>query len=169
MPGGPVQLLRHPGGDDRGPDGWRGLDTRIVGIAIDRDAPGDPPYETLMARLATQTARKLGLDRDYRAEDFQVRYDCVGAGYEVVSDAMREAVGLTARLEGGPGTPIYTGRAMSGLMRMIRQGELEPGQTVVFWHTGGLPAIFRFAEAIGSLVRRRGCGCRHARRPCRRP
>ncbi len=125
-----------------------GLDTRIVGIAIDRDAPGDPPYETLMARLATQTARKLGLDRDYRAEDFQVRYDCVGAGYEVVSDAMREAVGLTARLEGVLLDPIYTGRAMSGLMRMIRQGELEPGQTVVFWHTGGLPAIFRFAEAI---------------------
>ena len=121
------------------------LGARIIGIQIDRDAPGDPSFEGELAELASQTAHLLGLGRDFRGLDFQVRYDQVGAGYEVVSDAMREAVALTARLEGVLLDPIYTGRAMAGLMDMIRTGELTAAQTVLFWHTGGLPAIFRFA------------------------
>ena len=121
------------------------LGTRIIGIQIDRDAPGDPSFEDQLAELANQTARKLGLGRDFRDLDFQVRYEWVGAGYEVVSDAMREAVALTAKLEGVLLDPIYTGRAMAGLIGMIRKGELTAAHKVLFWHTGGLPAIFRFA------------------------
>ena len=122
-----------------------GLPARVLGIAIDRDAPGDPSYESEVAELATQVARKLGSKRGFRPADVQVRYEFMGAGYEVVSDAMREAVALTARLEGVLLDPIYNGRAMAGLISMARSGELSRGDTALYWHTGGLPALFRFA------------------------
>jgi D-cysteine desulfhydrase family pyridoxal phosphate-dependent enzyme len=125
------------------------LGTRILGIAIDRDEPGDPAYDSEMAGLANQVARNLGLAQTFGGPDFQVRYGQMGAGYEVISDAIREAVSLTASLEGVILDPIYNGRAMAGLIGMIRKGELESGQTVVFWHTGGLPALFRFAGELG--------------------
>jgi len=125
-----------------------GLGTGLIGIEIDRDAPGDPCFEDELADLANRTARMIGLRRTFRPGDFRVHYAYVGAGYEIVSDAMREAVGLTARLEGVLLEPIYTGRAMAGLIDLIRKGELTARHTVLFWHTGGLPAIFRFAREM---------------------
>lgn len=121
------------------------LAARIVGIAIDRGGPGEPSYESQLADLATRTARLLGLGSDFRAEDFLVKYDYFGEGYEVVGDSIREAVALTARQEGVLLDPIYNGRAMAGLIDLVRKGEFSPRHKVVFWHTGGLPALFRFA------------------------
>lgn len=125
-----------------------GLETQIIGIGIDLAASGEPPYEAELAALANRIANKLGTDPHYTAGSFHMNYAYHGEGYEVISDAIREAVRLTASLEGIILDPIYTGRTMAGLMGLIRNKTITARDTVVFWHTGGLPAIFRFAREI---------------------
>jgi len=59
---------------------------------------------------------------------------------------MIEAVRLVARLEGILLDPVYTGKAMAGLIDLVRRGEISSDQTVVFWHTGGSAALFAYEE-----------------------
>jgi D-cysteine desulfhydrase family pyridoxal phosphate-dependent enzyme len=66
----------------------------------------------------------------------------VGAGYGEETDGCREAIGLAARLEGLLLDPVYTGKALAGLIADRRAGRLEADRPVVFLHTGGLPALF---------------------------
>ena len=66
----------------------------------------------------------------------------VGGGYGVPSDQSREAIELTARSEAIFLDPTYTSKAMAALIAYVRQRQLEEGQTVVFWHTGGQVGLF---------------------------
>jgi 1-aminocyclopropane-1-carboxylate deaminase/D-cysteine desulfhydrase-like pyridoxal-dependent ACC family enzyme len=68
----------------------------------------------------------------------------------VLTEAEREAVHLFARFEGLLLDPVYTGRAAAGLIDLIRKGYFKPDETVLFWHTGGSPALFaeQYAQAI---------------------
>jgi D-cysteine desulfhydrase len=77
-----------------------------------------------------------------------VRYGYLGEGYGVVGDLEREAIQLTARYSGILLDPVYTGRAMGGLIDMIRKGEFASSDTVLFWHTGGIPALFEHARDL---------------------
>ncbi len=67
-----------------------------------------------------------------------------GPGYGEPTEAMLEAISLTARLEGILLDPVYTGKAMAGLIESIRRGRFEPTDQIVFWHTGGTPAIYAY-------------------------
>jgi L-cysteate sulfo-lyase len=60
----------------------------------------------------------------------------------VMGDAEREAIVLFARYEGLLLDPVYTGRAAAGMIDLIRKGFFHPGESVLFWHTGGTPALF---------------------------
>jgi len=62
-----------------------------------------------------------------------------------------EAIRLTARAEGLLLDPVYTGKAMAGLMDLVRQGRWRDDQAVVFWHTGGQPALFAYADVLGDV------------------
>jgi 1-aminocyclopropane-1-carboxylate deaminase/D-cysteine desulfhydrase-like pyridoxal-dependent ACC family enzyme len=55
---------------------------------------------------------------------------------------------LLARTEGILLDPVYTAKAMVGLLDGVRQGEIGADETVLFWHTGGVPALFAYAEAL---------------------
>jgi D-cysteine desulfhydrase len=68
--------------------------------------------------------------------------DYCKAGYGVLTEAEREAVRLFARLEGLLLDPVYTGRAAAGLIDLVRKGSFNKSETVLFWHTGGQPALF---------------------------
>lgn len=72
----------------------------------------------------------------------RLRTDQVGAGYGHITDAAAAAIRLAARTEGLVLDPIYTGRALAGLGAAVRDGDLDPDATVVFWHTGGPPGLF---------------------------
>ena len=65
-----------------------------------------------------------------------------GEGYAIPTDASREAIELTARTEAIFLDPVYTGKAMAGLIAYVRQQKFTEKQTVLFWHTGGIPALF---------------------------
>jgi 1-aminocyclopropane-1-carboxylate deaminase/D-cysteine desulfhydrase-like pyridoxal-dependent ACC family enzyme len=97
---------------------------------------------------ARDAARALGWDVPLSEEDVESYDDYVGADYGVPSPGSLEAMRLAARLEGLLLDPVYTGKAMAGLIDHARGGRLGQDDTVVFIHTGGLPAIFAFKEEI---------------------
>jgi D-cysteine desulfhydrase len=65
-----------------------------------------------------------------------------------MGEAEREAIQLVTSLEGILLDPVYTGRAMAGLIDLILQGQFFEGQRILFWHTGGTPALFAYAEEL---------------------
>jgi D-cysteine desulfhydrase len=66
----------------------------------------------------------------------------------VVGHPEREAIRTMAQTEGLLLDPVYTGRAFAGLLDLIRQGCFRDEDSVVFWHTGGLPALFAYADDL---------------------
>ncbi len=72
----------------------------------------------------------------------------IGPAYAVPTDAGNAAIRTVARLEGIFLDPVYTGKAMAGLMDRVRRGEIKRGSTVVFWHTGGTPGLFGLAGQL---------------------
>ncbi len=75
------------------------------------------------------------------------------AGYGVLTEAESEAVRMFARYEGLLLDPVYTGRAAAGLIDLIRKGFFKKDETVLFWHTGGQPALFAENYANVNLIR----------------
>jgi D-cysteine desulfhydrase len=79
---------------------------------------------------------------------------CVGGywqpKYSVPNRRMVEAVQMLARTEAIPLDPVYTGKIMAGLIGLARSGELQPGENVLFLHTGGLPSLHAYeADVLG--------------------
>jgi 1-aminocyclopropane-1-carboxylate deaminase/D-cysteine desulfhydrase-like pyridoxal-dependent ACC family enzyme len=95
------------------------------------------PLVERVAKLAAATAALGGLATPANAP---IVVDHVGPGYAAISDEARAAVRLAACSEGLVLDPVYTGKAMAGLIAEARAGRV--GGTVVFWHTGGAPALF---------------------------
>ena len=114
-----------------------GLQTRVLGVSADEPA-GDLGrrvgglLEGVAAALGARPAT-VGADRALAIDDTQV-----GAGYGIPTPASQDARGWLARREGIVLDPVYTAKAMAGLLAHIRAGAFTPDQTVLFWHTGGL-------------------------------
>jgi D-cysteine desulfhydrase family pyridoxal phosphate-dependent enzyme len=125
-----------------------GFEGKLLGISVDE------PQAKLQARasvLATETAARLDRGLQFEAHEALVNDEYCTAGYGVLTDAEREAVQLFARLEGLLLDPVYTGRAAAGLIELARRKVFKSTETVLFWHTGGTPALF--AEAyLDSLL-----------------
>lgn len=120
--------------------------TRILGISVDRPAANFMPD---IIALAKGGADLLGIRWVPEPSDVEINDQYIGGGYAVIGDAEREAIRLMARLEGILVDPVYTGRALAGLIDLIRRGEFRSDQRVLFWHTGGAAALFAFAAELG--------------------
>ncbi len=81
-------------------------------------------------------------------DDLIVYDEYVGEGYGIPTQECLDAIKIMARTEGVLLDPVYTGKAMAGLIGLIRQERLRRGQNVVFWHTGGQPALFAHASVL---------------------
>ena len=103
---------------------------------------------TLSNRVATEV---LDLPALMTADDFAVFDEYVGSRYGDATPEVLEAIRLTARTEGIFLDPVYTGKAMSGLIGEIRKGNVGKDETVVFVHTGGTPIIFAYDAALANL------------------
>ena len=111
---------------------------QILGISIEYQADFLTNH---VVTLAAETASYLGVDHDHIADLVMVNDEYLGQGYGIISDVEREAIQLLAELEGILLDPVYTGRAMGGLIQQIRQGRWRSDHQILFWHTGGTPAI----------------------------
>jgi D-cysteine desulfhydrase family pyridoxal phosphate-dependent enzyme len=120
-----------------------GLPTRVTGISVD---PKRAALEARISPLLKETLAWLELSPG-RLPEIEIIDRYLGGGYAVVGAAEREAIELFGRLEGILVDPVYTGRAAAGLIDLIRKGEIESGERVLFWHTGGTPALFAFPSS----------------------
>ena len=92
-----------------------------------------------------------------------VDHDHFGEGYGALSDECADAIRTVARAEGILLDPVYSGKAMAALFDWLRDGRIAEGDTVLFWHTGGSPALFvdQYEDALTrspDARRARGCG-----------
>lgn len=109
------------------------------GVAV---SPGDPAKTEAAVELVRGAAERIGARVDVAPEQLLTRQDCYGGGYAVPTPEGTEAIQLLARTEAIFLDPTYTGKAMAGLIDDVRQGRAAPDQTLVFLHTGGVPALF---------------------------
>jgi 1-aminocyclopropane-1-carboxylate deaminase/D-cysteine desulfhydrase-like pyridoxal-dependent ACC family enzyme len=122
-----------------------GYTGRVLGISVDH--PADE-CKRAFAPLANATAARLGLSMSFDEDDIEVNDHYLGAGYAVIGQAERTAIRLAAECDALLVDPVYTGRALAGLIDLIHQGEFKSGQNVLFWHTGGGPALFAYAGEL---------------------
>jgi D-cysteine desulfhydrase len=120
---------------------------KVLGISIDES---EEWLKTHVSALASDASELLGERIEFTADDVMATDAYCQAGYGVLTDAEREAVTLFAKYEGMLLDPVYTGRAAAGLIDLIRKGYFKKGETVLFWHTGGTPALF--AEKYSSKL-----------------
>lgn len=116
--------------------GYKG---RILGISVDERAS---ILQERIAELAGETAALLADKISFSAKDILVNDEYLGKGYAIMGEPEREAIVLFAQHEGLLLDPVYTGRAAAGLIDLIRKGFLKKTDKVLFWHTGGTPALF---------------------------
>jgi D-cysteine desulfhydrase family pyridoxal phosphate-dependent enzyme len=116
-----------------------GFPGKVLGVSIDE------PQNALQARvalLASEASERLGPQLQFSPEEVLVNADFAAPGYGVLTRAEREAISLFAKQEGLLLDPVYTGRAAAGLIDLIRKGFFKKDESVLFWHTGGQPALF---------------------------
>lgn len=117
---------------------------RIIGInPVGKAIFGPSPHESI-AQAANMAARELGLSLSVRPDEIINHHDYVGEAYGMPTPAGLEAIRLVASLEGILLDPVYSGKAMAALIDHIRRGMVQPDATVVFLHTGGVPALFAY-------------------------
>jgi 1-aminocyclopropane-1-carboxylate deaminase/D-cysteine desulfhydrase-like pyridoxal-dependent ACC family enzyme/RimJ/RimL family protein N-acetyltransferase len=118
-------------------------DCQVIGLnqvrAVDREA-----VAVRIAGLANDAAKLLGSDATVLPREVRNYDDYVGRGYGVATKESLQAIELLARTEGILLDPVYTGKAMAGLIDHIDKGKIGADQTVVFLHTGGIPALFAY-------------------------
>lgn len=109
----------------------------ILGVAVAK-SPG--VLEVEIASIATDAARLVGMDRTWLPQEVTIDHSQRGQAYGVPTEASQAAMRLLARTEGILTDPVYTAKALAGLIDRVRDGRVHG--PVVFWHTGGTPALF---------------------------
>lgn len=124
-----------------------GYGGKVLGISVDE------PQRVLqerVAKLASESSELLGERIEFSPDEVLVNTDYLGGGYGVMGDPEREAIRLFARNEGLLLDPVYTSHAAAGMVDLIRKDFFQPDARVLFWHTGGQPALFadKYAAAL---------------------
>ena len=117
----------------------------VIGINVSRPKA---EQEELVYDLVRQTASHVGIASEIPREAILCFGDYVGPGYSLPTDQMAEAVRMLARIEGILMDPVYTGKAMAGLIDLVRRGYFKREENVLFVHTGGSPALQVYMSEI---------------------
>ncbi|OYX59153.1 MAG: D-cysteine desulfhydrase [Brevundimonas subvibrioides] len=125
-----------------------GADIPVLGIGV--RAPKDR-QEANVLKLAKETAALLGHPDRVKDEMVVANCDYVGAGYGLIDQAVVDALVLAARTDAILLDPVYTGKAMKGLIALARAGTFE-GQRVVFLHTGGAQGLAGYQGELDSML-----------------
>lgn len=122
----------------------------IQGVSVSRPAPDQ---EAKVLQLSTDTLAHLGLPAIIATDLVHVDDRFRGPGYGIPTPETMEAIEIAARDEALILDPVYTGKAMAGLVGHAREGHFASDDVVVFLHTGGAPALFAYhQETAGALM-----------------
>lgn len=128
--------------------GWRLFSPsyRLHGIAV---SGGEEEKRARAARIATEAAALAGAAITIAPEELTTNQNFIGEGYGVPTPGGLQAIHLLAERDGVLLDPTYTAKAMAALIAHVRAGDIDPTETIVFLHTGGVPALFAHAHALG--------------------
>ncbi len=143
-----VVLANGGGGTQAGLEiGARHLNAKwkVVGITVLNNK--DAALQTLTEQ-ANAAAEFLGLSARVNADELELYDDYIGEGYGIPTQQGLEALRMVAQTEGIFLDPVYTSKAMAGMAELVKQGRFNRSETVVFIHTGGIPAVFAYDEEI---------------------
>jgi D-cysteine desulfhydrase family pyridoxal phosphate-dependent enzyme len=116
-----------------------GFKGKILGISVDET---ETDLKASVASLASATSDALGEKYTFLPQDILVSADYLGGGYGEMGVPEIEAIRLFARQEGLLLDPVYTSHAAAGMVDLIQKGFFKSEATILFWHTGGTPALF---------------------------
>lgn len=122
---------------------------RVHGVSVMNDAERQ---KELVASLANGTYRLLGIGKSVNPEEVIVHDEYYGGKYGMPTEDGNNAIRLVAQTEGILLDPVYTGKAMSGMIDLLRKGQMDDCEAVLFFHTGGYPAIFAYADEFQEQV-----------------
>jgi L-cysteate sulfo-lyase len=122
-----------------------GSNIPIYGICVRRDkrSQTNRVYEK-----SIKVAKMIGFENIIHKDDIRIIDDTLLPGYGQLNDNVIEAIDLAAKCEGLLVDPVYSGKSLSGLIHLIRNGEFSKNQKVMFIHTGGTPALFGYPELV---------------------
>ncbi|MFH1975342.1 MAG: D-cysteine desulfhydrase [Pseudomonadota bacterium] len=127
--------------------GLSGSNSRLPVVGINVSRPKEI-QEDLVFSLVKKTADFLGIQQTIPREAVLCFSDYVGPGYSLPSAAMVEAVKLVARTEAILMDPVYTGKAMAGMIDLVRKGYFSPAEKLLFVHTGGSPGLYAYLDTF---------------------
>jgi len=122
------------------------VDAKILGVNV---FASKADASRTIARLVNGSAGLLDVDLSLTAEEVNVFDEYIKEGYGVLNKEVTEAIKLVAETEGIFLDPVYTGKAMIALIDLIKKGYFKKDDNVVFFHTGGLPALFLYRNELG--------------------
>lgn len=127
--------------------GFYGCNTNIPVIGMNISRKKDV-QEELVYKLVEKTAKHVGIKSPIPRDTVVCYDDYVGEGYSIPTEGMIEAIMLLARKEGVLMDPVYTGKAMAGLIDLIKKGHFKKEDNVLFVHTGGSPALYAYTSTF---------------------
>lgn len=123
-----------------------GYQGKIQPMSIDQ-TPADH-FDAEVASIAAEAAELLEVDGMLPEGQTEICYDYLGEGYGVVGELERATIRLAARTEGLLVGPVYTGRALGGLIDMVRSSKIDASEKVLFWHTGDEAALHAYSDEL---------------------
>lgn len=122
----------------------------LLGIGV---GAAQAEQEARVFALAEETAEFVGAPGCVQRGDVIANCDYIGEGYGVPTEAMNDAVLLLARLEGLLFDPVYSGKALAGLIDLVTKGEFSGARSIVFLHTGGSAGLFAYGDRLRTEAR----------------
>jgi 1-aminocyclopropane-1-carboxylate deaminase len=129
--------------------GFAGQDRPRRVIGIDASAKIDET-RAQVAKIARDTAARIGLGRDLRDDEITVLEGWAGDAYGIPVQSTLDAIRLTGGLEGMIIDPVYEGKSMAGLIDLVRTGQIGNDSTVLYAHRGGQPALNAYSALFRS-------------------
>ncbi|MFO7980296.1 MAG: D-cysteine desulfhydrase family protein [Candidatus Aminicenantes bacterium] len=126
-----------------------GDDTKILGISVSEERES---FSYEIKKITKQVGDCLGLKMELTDKDIIVLDDYIGEGYGVLNEKVSQAIRLMAIKEGIFIDPIYTGKAFSALIDLIKKGTFKKGDNILFMHTGGTSALFPHKQGIKKFL-----------------
>jgi D-cysteine desulfhydrase family pyridoxal phosphate-dependent enzyme len=124
------------------------LNIELMPVSIDKEGMHGRSLQEVVFNIVNEGGDVLGIQKQYKPDDVVLITDYNVAGYGIVTVNEMSAIRELAMTEGILLDPVYTGRAFFGMTDHLRKGKLKPNSNVLFWHTGGIPAIFHYVDQM---------------------
>lgn len=124
------------------------LKMKLVPIGIDKSEMRGMSLEEVVLNIVNKGKHLLNIKKEYRLADVKINNDYNEAGYGVITENEKVAVKELAKSEGILLDPVYTGRAFYAMMNYLKKNKIPKNANVLFWHTGGFPANFYYANQL---------------------